>query len=491
MKDNLDYDVVVVGFGPTGATLANLLGLKGLSVLVLEKEPEAYHLPRAVHMDDEVMRVFQTIGVADEINENLFVNRGMRFVDAKGELLLDWPRPQELGPQNWYASYRFHQPYVEVSLRNGLKRFKHVDVKTSCEFVKAVNGPKSVEVSYEDLTDQTHHTINAQYIVGCDGARSPVREAMKSEWEDYGFNERWLVVDVILKKEKPELGDHTIQYCNPERPATYCRSPGMRRRWEISVRDGEDAAEIVKDEKIWELLKDWLTPEDADLERQAVYTFQSKVAWSWRKERMLIAGDAAHLTPPFMGQGMCAGIRDAANLAWKLILVCKGKAEEYVLDTYESERRPLAKKYIQTAKYLGGVINTMGSKEELNNAFRQSDGSVKMESIIPELGPGLGDMSSPHRGFVCPQPCLSARMPLDEYIGFEPVLIAVGEIASDINDVGYSVLSSEDNEPLTKMLSDMNVKALLVRPDRYIMGSANNLNEARKLVSQSSARLLN
>ena len=256
-----DFDVAIVGLGPVGATLANLLGLSGVRTLVLEREAACYHLPRAVHFDDEVMRVFQFVGLAEKIRAKTRLNIGMRFVDRDGRLLLDWPRPQEIGPQGWHASYRFHQPDLEAVLRDGLARFPEVVVRTRCEAFMLDDRDDHVELRYEDLACGRVRRVRAKYVVGCDGARSLVRRFIESEMEDLGFHERWLVVDVLLKCPKPELGDHSIQYCDPSRPATYVRGPENRRRWEIAVLPEEATTDIVAPARVWQLLERWLTPD--------------------------------------------------------------------------------------------------------------------------------------------------------------------------------------------------------------------------------------
>ncbi len=178
-----DYDVVVVGLGPTGATLAILLGLCGLSVLVLEREAAIYDLPRAVHFDDEVMRVFQTIGITDEVTKTIRVNPGMRFVDSSGELLLDWPRPVEVGVNGWHASYRFHQPELERILRSALDRFASVQVQTGANVEQVEDRGGGAEISFEQSGTDGNQTVSAGYVVGCDGARSLVRRSMKTPWK--------------------------------------------------------------------------------------------------------------------------------------------------------------------------------------------------------------------------------------------------------------------------------------------------------------------
>ena len=196
---------------------------------------------------------------------------------------------------------------------------------------------------------------------------------IKSELDDYGFQERWLVIDLILKKDRPDLGDHSIQFCRPDRPMTYCRGPGNRRRWEITLLDTEDENRVTKPDHIWSLLKPWITSDEASLERTAVYTFKSQVARNWRHGRIFLAGDAAHVTPPFLGQGMCMGIRDAFNLAWKLASVINKDAEHPLLDSYEDERNPHARAYVEMAIKIGQIIRSINHNDALKRRLRSSD----------------------------------------------------------------------------------------------------------------------
>jgi len=480
-----DYDVAIIGYGPAGATLAHLLGQCGLSVLVLERESAAYHLPRAVHFDAEVMRVLQWIGVAEQIEPLTALHPGMRFVSPEGKLLLDWPRPQGTGPQGWRANYRFHQPDLERLLREGLADRPTVTVRPRCEAFLVEDQGEDVEIRFEDMSCGKIERVRAKYVVGCDGARSLVRRFIETGMEDYGFHERWLVVDVILNAEKPELGDHSIQYCVPERPATYVRGPGPRRRWEITVRPGEDAAEISRPERVWELLSDWLTPEEADLERTAVYVFHSLVAEDWRRGRLLLAGDACHQTPPFMGQGMCAGTRDVANLYWKLALLCQGKvtgaAAEHLLDTYESERKPNAREYIQTAVRLGGLINTAGTETALRAALPAADGSVRMESIAPPIGPGLGIGAKAGRLFGQPR-LLDGRW-MDDVFRHQWVVVAEADLARALDlPPGVGLVTTADSDAAGH-LARLGARATVLRPDRHTLGGADTTEELATLIA--------
>ncbi|HUS95656.1 MAG TPA: bifunctional 3-(3-hydroxy-phenyl)propionate/3-hydroxycinnamic acid hydroxylase, partial [Hyphomicrobiaceae bacterium] len=482
-----DFDIAIVGFGPVGATLANLLGLRGVATVVLDREGPAYHLPRAVHFDDEVMRVLQTIGIAGQMSELVHVNPGMRFVDACGNLLLDWPRPQEISRQGWHPSYRFHQPDLERHLRTAVTRHPSVTVRTGCDVIRADDTGKHVALSVHDKDRGQTETITARYTIGCDGARSFVRDVMGSGLEDYGFHERWLVVDAVLNRPKPELGDFSIQYCDTERPATYVRGTGNRRRWEITLHAHEASEDIVSPEFTWQLLSRWLMPDAAELERTAVYTFHSCIAEQWRKGRLLIAGDSAHQTPPFMGQGLCAGIRDAANLAWKLALVSQGQAGANLLDSYQSERHPHVRAYVETALRLGRLINMDDPKQALQAAMPQG-GSTRMSSIAPALGPGLSAGDIGHTGALAWQLRLADGRLLDDLAGYHFVLICDRDVwRHDASNREHFEAESmhvvfADVEPAAaEYLTMLGVRAVLLRPDRYILGTASSPAELSAL----------
>lgn len=439
------HDVAIIGYGPVGATLANILGARGLDVVVLEREAAAYHLPRAVHFDDEVMRVFQGLGLAETIAPGLMVSPGMRFVDRDGALLLDWSRPTGIGPQGWHASYRFHQPALEDALRGGVARYSNVTVRARTNI-------QTIEQDAEGVT--LNCSIRARVLVGCDGANSLTRKTIGGGLHDLGFEERWLVTDLILKRPRPDLGDHSIQFCDPARPATYVRGVGDRRRWEITLHDGEAPTDP------WPLLARWITPEDATLERAAIYTFRSTVARRWRDRRIFIAGDAAHLTPPFMGQGLCAGIRDVANLGWKL-----GGSDE-LLDSYQAERAPHVTAYIETAIRLGGLINTRAMALALGET---PAGPVKMDSIAPALGGFEAPLGRP-----APQPLLACGTRLDDRVGPHFAVLMAAAAAP-----GAAVVA---DPALGPFLAANNALAALMRPDRQIAAFARTPAELATLM---------
>ena len=467
------YDVALVGLGPAGATLANLLGQRGLSVLALDREADIYRLPRAIHFDAECMRVFQTVGIADRLAPDLVVAPGMKFVGADGQLLLDWQRPTAVGPHGWHASYRFHQPTLETALREQLTQWQTVDVRLRHDVFAIEPGDDDVGLRLENLATGRLLQTRARYVVGCDGARSTVRRFMGTELDDLHSHERWLVVDLVLHGERPDLGDHSVQYCDPARPATYVRGPGRRRRWELMLLPGEDSAEMARPETVWSLLSRWIGPDEAVLERPAAYTFHSVVARGWRRERLLIAGDAAHQTPPFMGQGMCAGIRDAFNLAWKLAAVLKDQLPSDLLDTYESERSPHVREFIETAVRLGGVIQATDPEVARERDARMAASPLVIKTPQPALGPGW-HAGGAVAGRVAPQPLLDDGRRFDDGLGDRFALVATPEALRTCTAQASErlVLREAGDGAVKQWLHDAGCEALLLRPDRHIAATA-------------------
>jgi 3-(3-hydroxy-phenyl)propionate hydroxylase len=481
------YDVAIIGMGPVGATLANLLALRDLHVLIVDRESDIYALPRAVQFDGECMRVFQTIGIADEMAPDLLTVPGMRFVDLNGNVIVDWSRPAGLGPHGWPASYRFHQPNLEVTLRRRLGRHDNVDVRLRHDVFSFEPQADHVRLRLENTAAGKLLSTTARYVVGCDGARSTVRRFMGTELEDLKSHDRWLVLDLLLKHDLPRLGDYAIQYCDSETPATYIRGIGNRRRWELMLPKSFDVSVLSRQEEVWALLKKWITPDEAQIERTAVYTFHSVLAAGWRVGRLLIAGDAAHQTPPFMGQGMCAGIRDASNLAWKLADVVTGAADERLLDTYESERAPHVRIFIEEAVRLGRIIrDTERAVAAGGNALAKRE-QEKFVTPQPRLGPGFHDGSA-HAGQVSAQPRLADGKRLDDIAGYHAVLLATPKLSEFAGGRHENlVVIAADSEASQEYLKTLDAEAVLIRPDRYIYGTASRTDELERLFDDFGA----
>jgi len=471
------YDVVIVGYGPVGATLANLLVQQGLSVAILEREGGVYHLARAGHFDAEVMRVFQSIGVADEVEAQSGITLGMRWLDADGALLMEWPRGGEKGPLGWVSDYMFHQPDLERTLRAKLSASLLAKSFLLHDVYEIDERHDHVVVRAEDTANGRLVEIHGRYIVGCDGARSLVRRRIGSEHEDLGFRQRWLVVDVL---ESRDLGLERIstQHCNPERPMYASSIANGRLRWEIMVKPEDDVAQIVREKSVWSFIENSVRPinrEDGEITRSVVYTFESLIAKRWRNGRLLIAGDSAHRTPPFLGQGMCAGIRDAANLAWKLAAVCQGRSEDGLLDTYQAERMPHVRAFIQGAIESGKIIQ-MADPEALLARTRDMRANPKAYAPPnPALGKeGLGrDYGERGLGRQVAQPRFDGSL-MDDKIGNTFAILSTSEFARThpevfkrlhaLTHLKWIVLPEQN----IGVLDSHGTPAILVRPDRYV-----------------------
>ena len=466
------YDVAIVGFGPTGGTLANLLALQGFSILIIEKEKSFYPLPRAVHFDDEIMRVFQTIGITDKFLKHTIINKGTKFVNSKNKVVLDWPRPRSITENGWYPSYRFHQPDLERKLRRRLKDFKKVSVMQNTKVNSLKEEKSSVKIFIENINNNKISEIRAKYIIGCDGARSTIRKQIKAKFQNLGFTQKWAVVDLILKKNKKELPDRTIQYSNSKRPATYCRNVGKRRRWEFAINNNESEKKVLSNSYIWNFLKPWLKPSEASLERKTIYTFQSAISKKWKKGRVFLAGDAAHLMPPFMGQGMCAGVRDASNLAWKIAYCLKNNHSEKLLNTYQSERYSNVIEYIKTTVKMGEFVNAVGTSNITGEVSSTQNGQKSMKSIKPKLGKGLGKINDKNRGKIFPQFKLKNGKSLDNKFFDKPLLIISSKYKKKLpKKINY--INSNTAKGLNEYMLNLKIDAFVVRPDRFILNSIN------------------
>lgn len=489
------FDVAIVGFGPVGALLANLLGQAGLSVLVLEKEAEVYPLPRAIHFDGEVMRIFQSVGLKQEV---LAVARpgtgGMHFVNAAGTTMLIRGGALQHGPHGCANNYYFHQPELEQVLRRGVDRFPNVVVRLAHE-VKAIESDEEGVLlkAAATVSDKTQR-VRARYVVGCDGARSLVRKTMGSPMEDLGLHQPWLVFDAVLKDEprrRSPLPDHTVQYCDPVRPMTYCNVVGKRRRWEIMIMPGDDQQSMTRPDSLWKLVERWIRPDEATLERAVIYTFHSVLAHGWRKGRLLLAGDAAHQMPPFLGQGMCAGMRDCANLAWKLEAVAAGRASADLLDSYESERAPHVRAFVELAVRLGDIIQTTdpAAAQERDQRFAGGEPEI-FEFPSPGLGEGVLDRDTSPVGLPFPQPVLDDGRLLDDLLGNSLAVIGRRDFIESMDDdarerwslLGATVLGRSDRT-LLDWFKVHGVGAVVLRPDRYLMGVARNVGDLERIAA--------
>ncbi|MBJ8348310.1 bifunctional 3-(3-hydroxy-phenyl)propionate/3-hydroxycinnamic acid hydroxylase [Antrihabitans sp. YC2-6] len=379
-RDDVDADVVIVGYGPVGAMFANLLGQSGVRTIVLERDNTPHTLPRAGSTDDEVLRVFQAAGLVDQLLPHLDLGQSTRFISAHGEPLVTM-RPS--GGHNGFPQLAFfYQPDLERVLHEGVERFPHVTVRRGVR-VEALHDDGDGITVWSRTADHGRQTpIRARWVVACDGGRSTVRTLCSIGFGGATYAQPWLVVDAKL--EEPLADVSCFQFVgNPGRPAVTLPLPGTHHRWEFMVLPGEDHAEVATLENARRLVSPWVDPQRITILRHIVYTFHARSAARWRSGRVLLAGDAAHLMPPFAGQGLSSGMRDAHNLAWKLAAVIAGTADPAVLDTYEQERRPHVTRMTRLTRLSGALVQTRNPR-----GARVRDALLKVMARVPYLTEG-------------------------------------------------------------------------------------------------------
>jgi 3-(3-hydroxy-phenyl)propionate hydroxylase len=482
-------DVAVVGFGPVGATLTGLLARRGLSVAVFDREEGIYALPRAAHIDHTGLRTIQELGCLDVLLPTMLPNPGTDLVTAKRTLLARIPSDQAT-LSGLPASVYFYQPTFDRTLRQAVGARPEVSVHLATEVVALEQGPDGVLVRTRSLGGSAagpDGAFEVGWVVGCDGASSFVRESQGITRESLHFEEQWLIYDLELLRGDLGLPDCAVQVCDPRRPHTEFPIPGNRFRFEFMAMPGDDPARMLTTETFASLVGGVMDPAGARVERTATYTFQGLVADTWRLGRVFIAGDAAHLMPPFLGQGMCSGIRDAANLAWKLARVVQGSAPEALLDTYGPERRPHVKRVIESAVALGRIICTTDPDEAAERDRRLLGDDAALEArfrfVLPHLEPGPLVLGG--GGRLAPQSAGADGTALDDVVGNRFLVLAVDRSALGPeaqwweDNVGAWVVTPEDlpdaDGRLGAWLARRGASVAVIRPDRYVLGTADDL----------------
>ena len=513
----MDYDVIIVGMGPVGALCANLAGMWGLKALVVDKSETVYTNPRAMGFDHEVMRVFGNIGLADEIAGHVMPYRPSEYRTTGSALIkrIDAAKPPfALG---WAPNYVFSQPPVERALRGKIADLKSVTVELGSE-VLSVDSTGSQAAVRIRSKDGTERTLTADYVLACDGGTSPIRTRLGLKMEDLAFDEPWLVVDVLLNEGAGEhLPKTNVQFCELARPCTFVVGPGQHRRWEFMINPDEQPTEISQPEAIRKLISRWLPETGYQLWRASAYRFHALILEQWQSDRVFFLGDAAHMTPPFLAQGMCQGIRDALNLVWKLALVKGGLAAPAFLTTYQAERIPHVRQTTLAAKEFGAVICERDSEKAairdarlIRQMTENPEGTVR-QSLIPGLSQGFVAQVAP-AGELFPQPMVinhaGKTALLDEFTGQSfRVVIAPGFDASALLRCLRSSQSlkglpihvvrlvgpqqpgprtaddyQEVNGVLAQWLESRGCNVVIVRPDHYVYGGAVTVAWAMELL---------
>ncbi len=513
-----EYDLLIVGRGPVGLALAALGGQLKLNVALIERHRDLYSLPRAGHVDHEIVRLFQSLGVAKPMLDDSYPTTEYVWVNADGETILefDWGAK---GISGYNSDYMQYQPVFETALSEKVSECGSVHQFLGWEAQSIDDDGEWVELrlaktetlpgQHKPIATDEKQTIRGRYVVAADGANSGVRSMLGIERDDFGFNEKWLVVDA-RKKRDFTLEFDCGQICDPKRPVTILPLGKRHRRWEWALLPGETPADLEKPEKAFELLAEQnVTPDDVEIVRQLVYTFEARHARHWRQGRVLLAGDAAHTMPPFMGQGMCSGLRDAKNLIWKLDLVLRGVCDESLLDSYEIERSPHTRDWTMISLEAGKVPCTLDPEEARQRDAKFRSGWRPPMPDFPQLTDGILSRDQSSRKLAG---TLSLQAPVEKggqttlFDDFFPsttfvIISTKGNPASVLSPsqiarletvgVTFAHVGSTPDADVRDVdgaydsyFRNNGVEVVVTRPDFYVFGAAASLNELPRLVDE-------
>ncbi|KQW61734.1 hypothetical protein ASC92_25455 [Variovorax sp. Root411] len=494
---------------------------------VFDKSDQVYPLPRAFALDHEAMRTFQQIGIAGALAAHMTPYRPTLYQGCDGEPIQHFdmgPSPYLLG---WAPSYTFNQPALEAALRHAVAALPSVQVHLGHEVTDVQEDDGGAVLAVRAPQGEVTQ-VRARYVVACDGGTSPTRKRLGLSLKSLDFDEPWIVVDMHVQESKlAELPATNIQYCDPSRPCTYVVGPGTHRRWEFLLMPDEAEQREMPHDAIWKLLAPWLAPTEARIWRAATYRFHAVVLEQWRKGPVLLAGDSAHQMPPFLAQGMCQGLRDALNLAWKLDGVLQGRVPDSLLDSYGAERGPQVEEVTTTVKRLGKIIcerDPERAAQRDHELRTQQDHQVKVQlrqSLLPRISHGLLDTGETPEGTPFPQPivrllganAVDAQM-MDDLArpGFllvlrdapaaahlQPWSRALAALGAQVICIGTEtgggaippdVLAlSEAGGLLARWFEQHGCRAALVRPDHVVYGVAADATDIQALLQRACARL--
>lgn len=513
-SEQCDTDVIIVGCGPVGAVAANFLGMHGLRCLVIERETAAHGQPRAFSCDDEALRIYQQIGLVEPLRADMVTPDRVDYLGADSRKFAEIAVGELDFGTGYTPLHFFYQPHLERTLRQGLARHAGTRVLLGHEVTALRQDAAQVEVDVCERASGATQTLRARYLLGCDGAHSPVRQMLGVALVGRRYDEPWLAVSGLATEDAIRV-PATSFVCDPRRPGFVGKGPAGDFRMEFMLRPGESAAAMERPETIARLVAPYVDPERLEVRRAVVYRFGNAVAERWRVGRVLLLGDAAHQMPPFMGQGLVSGLRDAANLCWKLALMLRCGAAD-LLSTYETERRPHVRAMADISVRMGHVFLAHSP-----TLARLRDGLFRLFDRIPRVrrfirgfefkpGPAIarGLISGGRRrsgrapeGSYFPQPRVRTpagdRVLLDELLG--PGFAIVGldcdprplfdapALASAIGARFVTILSKgtgtsinpevtvageDESGALTAWFRRHRAQVAVVRPDRFVYGVA-------------------
>lgn len=523
MAKQFDCDVIIVGLGPTGALLANLLGQQGWSVVGLEREEDLYYAPRAVHFDDEIMRVFQHAGLCEEISRSSEPFRDMEItLKPRGKPVLHTLIGNQDLRFGHAGAWWFHQPTLEKHFQDGMKRFARLTPIYGAEVQKVEQDEDGATVT-ATTRDGGTRSLRGRYVIGCDGGRSFVRREAGLALDTADFDEAWVVVDTVTRtgRKHPDLPPCHRQTCDPKQPVTYVPLAGPYYEFQFMVMGDKTEREATDAVLVRQQLRDFVDLDTIDITRIAYYKFHALWAKKWRNGRVILAGDSAHQMPPFLGQGMCSGVRDAISLSWRLDLVLQGKAADSLIDHYEAERSAHVQHIIRGAMFLGNVIQTRNRAV----AFLRNNLLFRPANAVPLLNRFFYSVANRKRpletgffgrnrrrlaGTLALQPRVSradgAAVLLDEVLGRGFAILARrGGVAGQgaaiatlrrqvqlpLKVVEFCTATGDEcvgdaQGTLHRWFGEHDIDFVLIRPDRYIFdaGRAGELEAVLKQLAQ-------
>lgn len=495
-QDNdVTTSVAIIGAGPVGLTLGRLLSLKGVPTTIIDPKRIVCQHPRATHIDDETMRTLQTLGVADLEADFLHVAGASSYYDADDEEFMSLEMPGLESDQGWFADYMFHQPDFESQLRGRLWADTEATLLLGWAAADIRQDHAGVTILAHEVGTESTVTVHALYAVGCDGARSLVRQWMNAPAENLEGTQRSLIVDVHTFK--PPVGLPTSApkiFCRPGMPVTCVPIFPPKQRLEFMVLDDRDAFEVEDPRNVYELLSPWLDPGSYRIQRADVYEWNALLVGRWRSGRVLLAGDAAHEMPPLLGQGMCSGLRDVMNLAWKLALVVDGVSTDTLLDTYESERLAHVRPFIVESARHSNLMEAIGrGAEPPVRGVKQV-----VERFRPQLGGGLQEPAPETEiARLAPQPRGAEGEKLDDVTGYNFVVLGSQATISGASartrqawqELGVQVVT-DPGAVVGEWLAACGANAALVRPDRYTYALPASAAELDQRTAELAASLI-